>query len=391
MELILVEKSDGSNRKGLKAKCSESVIRADSQEEGAFLCLQEALQAEVAGLEIPGMLTDGPVPRNEYPLYGIVIRRRVCQRLSSSKPTPENPMSTTLLVLAAGMGSRYGGLKQIDPVGPNGEVILDYSVYDAIRAGMDRVVLVIRREIEAAFREAIGKRLEAKVRVDYAFQELDDLPTGFSVPAGRSKPWGTTHAVLAAREQILEPFGVINADDFYGAESFRLLADSLSAGAGREGEYTLVGFPLRNTVSPHGTVSRGLCDVDAAGYLQSVRECHEIRPGEGGISLLRGEERLLVDGSQTVSMNLWGFNPDFLGKAQESFAAFLKAGGAVEKSECYLPATVQEWMDRGGARVKVLQTPESWLGVTYPEDKPLVKAGLQGHIAAGLYPENLWG
>jgi len=300
-------------------------------------------------------------------------------------------MNSTLLVLAAGMGSRYGGLKQIDPVGPNGEVILDYSVFDAIRFGIDRVVFVIRRDIEEAFREAIGKRLESRVQVDYAFQELDDLPSGFDVPEGRSKPWGTTHAVLAARKLIREPFGVINADDFYGAESFRLLSESLKEGWGKDGAYTLVGFPLRNTVSEHGTVSRGLCGVDAGGYLRLVEECHGIRPVEGGIELLRRGEKLLVDGTQTVSMNLWGFTPDFLDKAGESFALFLKEGGLAVKSECYLPATVQAWMDRGAARVKVVQSPESWLGVTYPEDKPLVKAGLRERISAGLYPESLWG
>lgn len=294
-------------------------------------------------------------------------------------------MNTTLLVLAAGMGSRYGGLKQIDPVGPAGEVILDYSVYDAMRAGINRVVFVIRRDIEQAFRDAIGKRLESKVQVDYAFQELEDLPKGVSVPEGRTKPWGTTHAVLAARKLIREPFGVINADDFYGAESFRLLGDAL-----REGGTTLVGFPLRNTLSENGSVSRGLCSVDSKGFLQSVEECHEIRPVEGGIELQRGQERLLVDGSQTVSMNLWGFAADFMDKAEESFAAFLKGGGLAVKSECYLPATVQEWMDRGALRVKVVQSPETWLGVTYPGDKPLVKAGLQERIDAGLYPEKLW-
>ncbi len=304
-----------------------------------------------------------------------------------------NPPS--LVVLAAGMGSRYGGLKQIDPVGPSGEGILDYSVHDAVRAGFGNVVFIIRRDIEEAFRESIGRRLEKQIPVEYAFQALGDLPGGLTVPEGRTKPWGTTHAILAARHLVHEPFGVINADDFYGPHAFKLLADALKTPAASSTPpepYVLVGFPLRNTLSEHGTVSRGVCSVDAAGHLRHIEECEKIRPlPDGTVELLRNGMRETVDGSQTVSMNMWGFTPAFFEKAMNGFEAFLAAPPNPLTSEYYIPTEVQTRIDRSEAVVCVLQSTESWLGVTYPDDKPAVKAGLQALIAKGIYAADLWG
>ncbi len=302
-------------------------------------------------------------------------------------------MKPTLVVLAAGMGSRYGGLKQIDPVGPSGEGILDYSVHDAIQAGFGKVVFIIRRDIEEAFRTAIGPHLEPRIPVEYAFQALDDLPGDCSLPEGRTKPWGTTHAILAARDLVREPFGVINADDFYGPKSFQLLADALTAPAAPPPpeSWVLVGFPLRNTLSKHGTVSRGVCSVDASGHLRHIQECEKIRPlADGTAELLREGQPETVDGTQTVSMNMWGFTPAFFDKALSGFEAFLNAPPNPLTSEYYIPTEVQQRIDSGEAVVRVLQSPESWLGVTYPDDKPAVKAGLQTLVDRGIYPAELW-
>jgi dTDP-glucose pyrophosphorylase len=288
------------------------------------------------------------------------------------------------------MGSRYGGLKQLDPVGPSGEVILDYSVYDAIRAGFGKVVFVIRRDIEEAFKQQVGAKYENRLRVEYAFQELSDLPKGHSVPEGRVKPWGTVHAMLAAREQVKEPFGVINADDFYGPGSFRLLAEALQNRNIDSSDYVLVAYPLQNTVSPHGTVSRGVCEVGAEEQLVSVEECHEIRPVAGGIQLTRGSGVEVVDGSQLVSMNTWGFTPRFFEQGMTGFTAFLKDVADPMKSEYYIPTLVQELIDRGEGRVEVIPSGESWLGVTYPEDKAAVQEGLRKLVHQGVYPASLW-
>ncbi len=303
-------------------------------------------------------------------------------------------MKPTLLVLAAGMGSRYGGLKQIDPVGPTGEVILDYSIYDAIRAGFGKVVFVIRREIEADFRATIGARLQGRIEVAYAFQSLDDIPAGCEVPADRQKPWGTTHAILAARNCIREPFGVINADDFYGPRSFALLGESLSKLDATGLRFVLIGFPLRNTVSENGSVSRGVCTLDAEGHLMDIRECHGIHPVAGGIAVSRpnpSEEAAILDGTQTVSMNMWGFTPGFFAEAEKGFAQFLKALPDPLTSEYYIPTLVRDLIDSGAGRVEVQQSDETWLGVTYPEDMPLVREGLRRLIERGVYPEDLWG
>ena len=293
-----------------------------------------------------------------------------------------------LLVLAAGMGSRYGGLKQIDPVGPGGEAIVDYSIYDAMRAGFRRVVFVVRKEIEAEFRQKVGARFEHVVDVDYVLQDLQQLPEGRHVPAGRAKPWGTTHAVLAASDTIDAPFAVINADDFYGAESYRLLAEHLKNDTK---EHALMGYVLRRTLSEYGAVARGVCEVDSKGRLCSVNEMTQIeRAGaqirntapDGTVTLLTGDE--------LVSMNLWGLRADIFLLLRERFAAFLQKHGEELKAECYLPMAVHELIEAGRATVKVLPTPETWFGVTYPDDKPEVVASVRRLIEAGNYPERLW-
>ncbi|MEX2606400.1 MAG: sugar phosphate nucleotidyltransferase [Kiritimatiellia bacterium] len=299
-------------------------------------------------------------------------------------------MKPTLIVLAAGMGSRYGGLKQLDPVGPSGEVILDYSVFDAIRAGFGKVVFVIRRDIEEAFKKQVGARFENRLPVEYAFQELGDLPEGYSVSNGRVKPWGTVQAMLAARGLVKEPFGVINADDFYGPGSFRLLAEALQNRNSDSSDYVLVAYPLKNTVTPHGTVSRGVCEVSKGGQLISVEECHDIRPVKEGIRLTRGSGVEVVDGSQLVSMNTWGFTPRFFDQGLKGFSDFLHDVPDPLKSEYYIPSLVQELMDCKQAKVDVIPSGESWLGVTYPEDKEAVQQGLLKLVDQEIYPSSLW-
>jgi UTP-glucose-1-phosphate uridylyltransferase len=261
-------------------------------------------------------------------------------------------MQPTLLVMAAGMGSRYGGLKQLDAVGPGGETIIDYSIHDALRTGFARLVFVIRHDIETPFREAIGRKFEKRIAVEYVFQELDKLPPGFAVPAGRTKPWGTTHAILLAEEAVREPFAAINADDFYGRESFQVIADFLHAGGG---DYAMVGYTLRNTLSEHGSVSRGVCECDVNDYLQAVTELTKIETQGRGA---QAEGRAL-SGDELVSMNFWGFTPALFPQLRERFEEFLRRGGRELKSECYIPTTVNELVASGAARVKVLRTPAS--------------------------------
>jgi len=302
-------------------------------------------------------------------------------------------MNKALVVLAAGMGSRYGGLKQIDPVGPSGEMVIDYSVYDAMRAGFDRVVFIIRRDMEAAFREGIGRAMETRVDVAYAYQALDDLPPPFTPPSGREKPWGTGHAVLAARDVVRHPFAVINADDYYGPQAFRLLAQHLDQpiAAGQAPVYAMIGYELRQTVSEHGTVSRGLCRLDGASMLTDIEEVTAIARTSDGFASTEPDGRVVPrDGSTPVSMNCWGFTPDLFGRMTEDFRRFLQQRGGELKSEFYLPATVNGLIERGEVRVKVLTTPDRWFGVTYREDKPFVTAGIQSMISAGAYPACLW-
>lgn len=295
--------------------------------------------------------------------------------------------SPTLLVLAAGMGSRYGGLKQIEPIGPNGETLIDYSIYDALRAGFGKLVFVIRPSFAEQFREKVGARFDKRVQVEYVMQELDMLPAGYSVPEGRTKPWGTTQAILLAEQAIQEPFAAINADDFYGAESFKVLADHLRSGAP---DYAMVGFVLRNTLSKYGSVARGVCQVSEQGYLENVVEMTKITP-EGSHAKNTAEDGTVtpLNGDEPVSMNLWGFTPAIFPQLKASFEAFLKSSGSQLKSECYIPNTVNELVHAHQTRVRVLHSNDSWFGVTYREDHPHVVDSILKLIGAGVYPERL--
>ena len=294
----------------------------------------------------------------------------------------------TLLVLAAGMGSRYGGLKQIDPVGPAGETIIDYSIFDAMRAGFGKLVFVIRHDIEQQFREIVGVRFEKRIAVEYVFQELDKLPPGFSVPAGRTKPWGTTQAILMAENVIREPFAAINADDFYGRNAYAVLARHLTSGTS---DYAMVGFILKNTLSDHGSVARGVSRTDAQHYLTSIVEMTKIEPDGAGAKNTEADGKITqLNGDEAVSMNFWGFTPALFPQIKVEFEKFLKQAGGELKSECYIPATVGELVTGGKAKVKVLRSPDSWFGVTYREDRPTVVESIRKLIAKGEYPEKLW-
>ncbi|MGD0346537.1 MAG: sugar phosphate nucleotidyltransferase [Terracidiphilus sp.] len=296
--------------------------------------------------------------------------------------------SPTLLVLAAGMGSRYGGLKQIDPVGPAGETIIDYSIFDALRAGFGKLVFVIRKDIEEAFREIVGSRFEKRVAVDYVFQSLEDIPPRFTVPAGRTKPWGTTQAILLAADAVHEPFAAINADDFYGAESYRELAVHLTSGSA---DYAMVGFVLRNTLSDFGSVARGVCQVSPDGYLKDIVELTKIeRDGNGARNTDPAGKVTALSGDEPVSMNMWAFTPRVFDQLRQRFEKFLGTSSSDTKAECYIPMTVGELVHAGEARVKVLHSRDSWFGVTYREDRPRVVESIRALIAAGAYPEKLW-
>ncbi len=300
----------------------------------------------------------------------------------------------TLAIMAAGIGSRYGGLKQIDPVGPSGEIIIDYSIYDALRAGFERAVFIIRRDIEAAFREKVGRNVEGRVAVDYVFQELSDLPAGFALPPDRTKPWGTGHAVLAARRVIKGNFAVINADDFYGAGSYRVLAGFLRGArdAGAVGDYCLVGYTLGNTLSEHGHVARGICSADAAGYLTGIRERTRIRKFGAAARFSEDEGATWTDlpREAPVSMNMWGFTPGFVARLEERFPRFLAESAGRSKAEFFIPEVVGGLLAEGAARVRVLPTSEKWFGVTYREDLPAVKAAIGEMVRRGVYPQKLW-
>lgn len=297
-------------------------------------------------------------------------------------------ITPTLLVLAAGMGSRYGGLKQLEPVGPNDETIIDYSIFDARRAGFGKIVFVIRREIEEPFKCTIGARFEKRIAVEYVFQEVGKLIPGFSAPEGRSKPWGTTHAILMAANAIHEPFGVINADDFYGAKSYQVLAQHLEAGTP---DYAMVGFVLRNTLSEFGTVARGVCHVDDDGYLKDITELKSIEREGPRITNIDAEGReTLLSGGELVSMNMWGFTPQVFGQLYEHFQRFLKRYGVDAKAECYLPSTVNALIQEGQARVKALRSGDAWFGVTYREDHPRVVQNVTRLVEGGTYPRKLW-
>ncbi len=278
---------------------------------------------------------------------------------------------TTLLVMAAGMGSRFGGLKQIEPVGPDGEIILDFSIYDAVKAGFDKAVIIIKKENEKAFREICGKRIEKMTDVQYVFQELDNLPMGFSVPEGRTKPWGTAHAVMCAEKAIDTPFAVINADDFYGRKSFELLHNMLVTCD----EMCMVGYNLYNTLTENGTVARGLCAIEN-GQLKSVTEYTKIDKNSG------------FDKKSVVSMNMWGLMPDIFPYIKEKFKEFLKNNTDILKSEIFLPSVISNKISEGKGKVYVLETSEKWYGVTYREDTEAVKKAMEKFINEGLYDFN---
>lgn len=292
--------------------------------------------------------------------------------------------------MAAGMGSRYGGIKQIDPMGPNGEIILDYSVFDAVRAGFNRVVFIIRKDIEQAFRDTIGTRFKGVVDVDYVFQELKDLPGGFSVPAARDKPWGTGHAVLSCRKVVKEPFVVINADDFYGSQAFVEGISGLSALNAAAMDGFLVGYRLANTLSPHGYVTRGVCE-SLNGNLTRVVERFKIGRNEIGVVEYHDDDGShAMSGEELASMNFWGFSPAMFKNLESRFEEFLKESGSGLKTEFLIPSEVDSFIRSKKMSVKVRKTEGSWFGVTYPEDKPAVKASLQSLVDRGVYPSPLW-
>ncbi|MFO8026591.1 MAG: sugar phosphate nucleotidyltransferase [Opitutales bacterium] len=296
-------------------------------------------------------------------------------------------MQPTLLLLAAGMGSRYGGLKQLDTMGPSGETMIDYAVLDAMRAGFGKIVFVIRKDFEQDFREKIGLRYEDKIKVEYAFQQLDDLPDSYTVPEGRTKPWGTAHAVRAARTVIAEPFAVINADDFYGRQAYAQMAEHLKTIDDRDSlSLSMVGYVLKNTLSPHGTVNRGICRIKD-GKLQSVEEFTSIGIDPDGV--LRGDgldgKRLELNEEAIVSMNFWGFSPALFAPLERGFTAFLAEHGSEMKSEYYLPSLVDQLIREGRADCPVLRTDSPWFGVTYPEDKARVVESIAELTEAGIY------
>ncbi|MFL3015876.1 MAG: NDP-sugar synthase [Candidatus Neomarinimicrobiota bacterium] len=289
----------------------------------------------------------------------------------------------TLLVMAAGMGSRYGGLKQLDPVGPNGETIIDYSVYDAVRSGFNKVVFIIRREFEKEFKSQITNKYEGSIKVEFAFQELNALPNNFNCPEGRIKPWGTGQAILTAAGLINEPFVAINGDDFYGRDSYGVIADYYKS----EGDsFSMVAFQLGNTLSDFGGVSRGLCAVEN-GLLSTVVETHNIKRGSEGVT---SDEDISLDGTEPVSMNVWGFTPDLFDHLRSMFHDFLERDGKEMKSEFLIPSVVNNLIYANTKHVKVLRTDSSWFGVTYKEDKPYVVKQIQALIDNEEYPNKLF-
>jgi len=299
-------------------------------------------------------------------------------------------MKPTLLILAAGMGSRFGGLKQVEPVGPNGEAIIDYSIYDAIRAGFGKVVFIIRESFADAFKEKFDTKLKGKIEVEYVYQELHMLPEGFTLPADREKPWGTAHAILVARHIIKEPFCALNSYHFYGFNSSKPIAKFPILSI-QTPEYAMVGYKLKETLSDFGSVSRGICDSDPDNYLQKIVETIKIvkRPNEI-ISIENDGSETQLTGNEVTSMNNWGFKPSVFGKLEKRFTGFLENNIGNLKSEMYIPSVVFDMIDDNEAVVKVLEADSPWFGVTYKEDKPFVIEKLNALIAKGDYPEKLW-
>ncbi|MDP4276314.1 MAG: nucleotidyltransferase [Bacteroidota bacterium] len=301
-------------------------------------------------------------------------------------------MKPTLFVLAAGMGSRYGGLKQMDGLGPNGATIMDYSIYDAIRAGFGKIVFVIRHSFEADFRAAVVNKYQGHIPVEIVFQELDYLPEGFTCPADRAKPWGTNHALLMGKDVIKEPFAVINADDYYGQESFKILADWLKQKEDKKNEYCMVGYRVGNTLSESGSVARGICAMDEKANLTNVVErTYIIRDTDGKIKYKDENDQLVEVGENTpVSMNMWGFTPDYFDYSEVAFKDFLKENEGNIKAEFFIPLVVNNLIVAGQATCKVLDTPSKWFGVTYAADRPMVVEKFANLVKAGVYPAKLW-
>jgi len=298
-------------------------------------------------------------------------------------------MKPTLVILAAGMGSRYGGLKQMDEVGPNGEAIIDYSLYDAIKAGFGKVVFVIRTDFADAFKNRFEPRLKGKIEIGYVYQSLDKIPAGSIIHPEREKPWGTAHATLMAESVVHEPLAVINADDFYGNKAYQVMAAFLASSTD-ENEYSMVGYNVANTLSEFGTVSRGVCNTDADGNLTTVVERTKIKRDDDGIFYYEEDERFKLDEDTPVSMNFWGLKPSVFKYLNQGFKDFLEHHGNELKSEYFIPLLINDNIIKGTIHTKVLQCDSPWFGVTYKEDKPMVQHRIKELIDSGAYPENLW-
>ncbi len=298
-------------------------------------------------------------------------------------------MKPTLVILAAGMGSRYGGLKQLDEVGPNGEAIIDYSLYDAIRAGFGKVVFIIRTDFAEEFKGRFEPKLKNRIQTDYVYQSLDKIPSGCTLNPEREKPWGTAHALLMAKEAVNEPMAVINADDFYGKEAYQVMSDFLRS-SDDPGEYSMIGYRVDKTLSAHGSVSRGVCNTDENGYLTTVVERTKIQGDNDGIFYYEPDGRYPLEGNTPVSMNFWGLKPNVFEYLEEGFSQFLKAHGSELKSEYFIPLLINDNILSGRITTKVLACDAPWFGVTYREDKPMAQNEILKLIEGGVYPSKLW-
>ncbi len=299
-------------------------------------------------------------------------------------------MKPTLLILAAGLGSRYGGVKQMDTIGPSGESIIDYSIYDAIRAGFGKVVFVLNPTIEKDFKEIYEPRLKGKIDTEFVLQEINNIPKGITFNPQRVKPWGTGHAVMMAKDVINEPFAVINADDFYGREAYQVLADFLKNRLNHQTNYAMVGYLLKNTLSDFGSVSRGVCSSDANGFLTDVVERTSIEKKDGKVFYMEGEKKVEIDENSIVSMNFWGFTPIFFEQLEKDFKKFIIENANQLKAEFFIPLVVNNLIKSNQADIKVLKSTAKWFGVTYQEDKPVTIKRVKELIKQGVYPENLW-